>query len=83
MFFCIFISCVVTAGAINIREIEGSVDIADSAFIGNQAQLFGGRIIFFDNDNDNDNDNDTFIHVCSHTLKEQIEWTAHIVAFVV
>ena len=54
------IPCVVMAGAVDIFNITGAVDIADSAFSDNQAAFGGGRIISLDNDNDNDNDNDVY-----------------------
>ena len=62
MLFYIFITCVGMAGAVDIREVTGAVDISDSAFSDNQAKLNGGRIIFLDNNNDNDNDDDTHMY---------------------
>ena len=62
-------TCVFVTGAAFISDIQGAVDISDSAFSDNQAQsASGGRIISLDNDNDNDND--TCIYMCVHTLKE-------------
>ncbi len=37
----------VMAGAILIFDIEGAVNIADSAFTASQAQLSGGTMIYF------------------------------------
>ena len=64
MLFYVFITCVVMAGAFDIQAITGAVDIANSAFSDNEAQLGGGRILSLDNDNENDND--TCIYMCTH-----------------
>ena len=67
MLFYIFVTCMVMAGAILIFGTEGAVNIADSAFTANQAQLSGGRMIFLDNDNNNNNnDYDNDIHIYPH-----------------
>ena len=83
MLLYIFITCVFVTGAAIISEIEGAVDIADSAFSNNTARFNGGRIISLDNDNDNDNDTYMYLYVCPHFERVQIEWTSNIVALVV
>ena len=56
-------------GALLISDIQGTVDIDDSAFSENQADSFrGGRIISLDNYNDDDNDNDTHIYFLVHII---------------
>ena len=52
------------AGAVTIQENTGAVDIADSAFSGNEAQISGGRILSLDNDNENDNDTYMYSFTC-------------------
>ena len=76
-------TCVFVTGAAFISDIQGAVDISDSAFSNNTAAFSAGRIISLDNDNDNDNDIYMYLHVCVHFERVQIEWTAYIVALVV
>ena len=85
MLFYVFIPCVVMAGAVDIFNITGAVDIADSAFSDNQAAFGGGRILSLDNNNVNDNDDDTlmYLHVCRHFERVQTEWTAYVALVVV
>ena len=42
--FYLFITCVGMAGAVNIRAIEGAVDITASEFDGNNASGDGGML---------------------------------------
>ena len=56
------------AGAVDIREVTGAVNITDSAFSDNQAQERGGRIISLDNNNDKDNDTHMYLLTCVPTL---------------
>ena len=72
MVLYIFITCVGMAGAAFISDIQGAVDISDSAFSNNGA-FNGGRIISLDNDNDNDNDIYTYLHMCTHFERVQTE----------
>ena len=66
-------TCVFVTGAAFISDIQGAVDIADSAFSINTAASDGGRIISLDNDNDNDNDIYTYLHMCTHFERVQTE----------
>ena len=68
MLLYIFITCVFVTGAVDIFNIEGAVDISDSAFSNNTAASGGGRIISLDNDNDNDNDTHMYLLTCVPTL---------------
>ena len=56
------------AGAVDIREVTGAVNITDSAFSDNGAQRRGGRILSLDNDNDNDDDTLMYSFTCVPTL---------------